>query len=169
MDNANFTQFGTAVADKEASSQFDKPIEWEAKLTDEDDTSRPSLFRLLPEGEYEFTVENTEPGETKTGKRKMTVQLIIDNPDGQGKARVDDGLILTEKAKWKLCTFWKAIGMWETAKTEGMKWKKALGKKGRLKLEQREYNGKTFNNVKAYVMPSQPSVTANNGPTVTKW
>lgn len=131
-------------------------MDWDAKLVEEESGGQ-SLFRLLPEGEYDFEIEDLEKQYAKSGAPMILLKLIILPENGQ-KARVDDRLVLTPNSRWKLNQFFKAIGQFEDAVKNGMNWDKAVYGKGRLILGHRTYDGKEYNQVKAYVIPSVPAV-----------
>lgn len=157
MENTGFAAMGKEVMD------------WDAKLV-EDEGDGQSLFRLLPEGEYDFEIEDLEKQYAKSGAPMILLKLIILPKDGR-KARVDDRLVLTPNARWKLNQFFKAIGQFEDAVKNGMNWDKAAYGKGRLVLGHRTYDGKEYNQVKEYVIPSVPAVEKGNQETgkVTGW
>lgn len=148
-----------AVADFEKMGnveQENKVLDWDTKLEDipEDDHS---LFRVVPEGDYDFEVDEILKQYSKSNLPMVLVQLIIFPVEGN-KVRVDDRIVLTEKMRWKLNQFFKSIGQFEEAQKTGMNWDKVVHGKGRLTITHRTYDGKTYNQVKAYIVPAQAAV-----------
>ncbi len=157
--------------DNKAKEGFDKfgnrqPEGQEPKktfvLTEEDfEQTGPSLYRLLPKGEYEFTVKDWKFKIADTGTEFVEVTLGVEDDDGE--ARVSDKLFLTRKSAWRLGTFFKAIGMKEEMKNcdlyNGDNWDKILEKTGRFVNGHRAgSNDKQYNEVKSYVIPLKQAV-----------
>ena len=56
-------------------------LDWNAKIEDTgSDDEAFSLFRLLPEGDYDFKVDDLEYTNSKTGKNMVVVKIIIPQP-----------------------------------------------------------------------------------------
>lgn len=99
----------------------------------------------------------------------VTVKLIIKVP-GENDVHVDDRLIFTVKAQWKLVSFFKSIGLFEEAQTSGMNWDHVPDRSGRLTLKHRVYNEKTYNQVAKYLFTTTPAVTKpNQQPATVEW
>ena len=152
-----FDKFGTAVPETENTG-------FNMTFTDEDleGGERRSLYREVPEGEYDFTVYDLEFKQSKKGDDYVYITLSIMAPDG-GEARVSDNLMCTKAAKWKLATFFKSIGMWEEVKKTGTNmavWQSTVDKKmkGRIFVFHDEWNGKVCNRVRAYIAPGVSAV-----------
>lgn len=149
---ADFSRFGTPSNNGDLGFEF---------TFDGDELDRPqqSKYRLIPEGEYAFTVSNVEPETSSKGSNMMKVTLSIELEEGE--ARVTDNLVLTQKAKWKVAAFFAAIGMWDEVKAYGVKqdtWDKCIGKAGKFINSHRKYEGKEFNQVERYLTPNTPAV-----------
>ena len=128
-------------------------LDWNAKIEDTgSDDEAFSLFRLLPEGDYDFKVDDLEYTNSKTGKNMVVVKIIIPQPEKD--VHVNDRLVLTLNMQWKLAQFFKCLGLWAKAHTVGMPWKT-----GRLHLKHRLYNGKEYNQVDKYLLPQENAVT----------
>lgn len=122
---------------------------------------RPSLYRAIPEGTYDFTVDDIEFRTSKNGNDYVMVTMVIDRPDGP--VRVSDNLVCTVKGKWKIAAFMASIGQWENVKQVGLSedfWKITIGNAGKCKIKNEEYNGKTRNRVDGYInqMPGAMAV-----------
>ncbi len=122
---------------------------------------RSSLFRAIPEGDYEFTVDDLQFKQSKSGNDYVMVTLSIDRPDGE--VRVIDNLVCTAKSKWKIAAFMASIGQWENVKQAGLTrdfWETVVGNVGKCKITNEEYNGKMRNRVGGYInqMPGAAAV-----------
>ncbi len=121
---------------------------------------RPSLYRAIPEGEYDFTVDDLQFRQSKNGNDYVMVTLSIERPDGE--VRVSDNLVCTVKGKWKIAAYMAAIGQWENVKKMGLTqdfWTMTVGNVGRCKIKNEEYNGKIKNRVESYINQT-PGVAA---------
>lgn len=133
-------------------------LDWNDKIEDTgSDDEAFSWFRLLPEGEYEFKVDDLEYTSNKAGKNMVVVKIIIPQPEGD--VHVNDRLVLTQNMQWKLCQFFKCLGLWKKAHTVGMPWDDTVGRTGKLTLKHRLYNGKEYNQVDKYLPPQENAVT----------
>lgn len=148
---ANFAQFGTAKPETETAKIDGYNIQFTGHELD-GDGERKSLYREIPEGDYDFTVFDLEFTESKKGTRMIKVILQVQAADGE--ARLTDYLVLSEGATWKAATFLSAVGLWEEAKVKGTPqelWEKSVNKTGRLTVSHEEFNGKNQNRIKAYI------------------
>ena len=108
-------------------------------------------FILLPEGEYDFTVDHFDR-ERFNGSDKMpacnkaVIYLNVETPDGVAVVR--ESLFLHTKGEGKLCAFFTAIGQRQHGQRVNMNWNAVPGAKGRAKIGIREYQGKQYNEVK---------------------
>lgn len=130
-------------------------------LTEEDfERTGPDLYRLLPKGEYEFTVKDWKFAVANTGSEYVKVTLCVEDDDGE--VRISDSLYFTRKSAWKIGNFFKSINMRKEMTGcdlyDDTNWEKILGKTGRFVNGHRENNGKQYNEVKSYVIPLVPAV-----------
>ena len=113
-------------------STNDDFLSWDGKIENE------SGFSLLPEGEYTFTVIGWEKtNSNKTGAPMAVVTLAVDHEGAQ--AQFKDYLVLSRAAEWKLCAFFRAIGLKKSGEPFIMDWNKAEGRKGRAKIKVEGY------------------------------
>lgn len=114
-------------------------------------------FILLPEGEYDFTVDHFDR-ERFNGSEKMpacnkaVIYLNVETPDGV--AIIRESLFLHTKGEGKLCAFFTAIGQRQHGQRVNMNWNAVPGARGRAKIGIREYQGKQYNEVKKYLEPA---------------
>ena len=123
-------------------------------------------FRVLPEGEYDFTVTDFARGRFE-GSAKMAAclkaELTIKIHDPEGDVTVTENLFLNRKAEWKLCQFFTAIGHRKHGETLRMNWNAVKGAKGRCKVGIRKWTGNDGkehenNEIIAFLEPSEPAV-----------
>ena len=127
-------------------------------------------FILLPEGEYDFTVDHFDR-ERHNGSEKLppcgkaVIYLRIETP--QGPAMVRHNLFLHTRTEGMICAFFTAIGQRQHGQRINMNWSAVPGAKGRAKIGVREYNGKQYNEVKRFLEPAaaaQPAAPAYQAP-----
>lgn len=120
-------------------------------------------FRVLPEGEYDFTVTDFTRGRFE-GSAKMAAcpkaELTIKIHDHDGDVTVTENLFLNRKVEWKLCQFFTAIGHRRHGETLRMNWNAVKGAKGRCKVGIRKWTGNDGkehenNEITAFLKPSE--------------
>ena len=101
-------------------------------------------YRVLPNGEYTFTVQNVERGfylKKEGGKmpdcKMLTVSLLIADPEGDVLLR--DNFYLFADNMWKAAAFFRAVGMKKPGERVRMDWNAAMGKWGRVRLTESSY------------------------------
>lgn len=140
--------------------QIEGELEWNAELT-----SDGNEFVDLPEGDYNFTVTKFDreryPGGAKIGpcpKAKLYLQIET----SQGNAIIFHNLMLHSKCMGLISSFFIAIGQKKHGEPVKMDWDKVIGSTGRCKIAKREYDGKTYNEVKKFYDPEE-SASAPTG------
>ena len=124
-------------------------------------------FRVLPEGEYDFTVSGFDrgrfPGSAKIPPCNKAVLTI--NADG---VDVKADLILFKTLEWKLAAFFRCIGQKKHGEKLVMNWDKVVGSKGRARIGIRKYekNGQTYeiNDVTEWLDPLPFTEVSDKGP-----
>lgn len=125
-------------------NSIDRALDWNDTITKE------AEFELLPEGEYNFTVESFERGRFD-GSEKMSpcpmanLTLLVSDPATGKTGRVFDSLYLNSKAEWRLSQFFTAIGQKKKGEPLVMNWNQVPGSSGRLKLTVNKYTDKNGN------------------------
>jgi hypothetical protein len=143
------------MADYNNNNVVERELDWEETIEDPG-----SDFVLLPEGEYEFTVDHFDRdrhnGSDKLPPcKKVILYLHVETP--QGTAEVRESLFLHTKGERKLYSFFICIGQGEAGKPLTMRWANVPGARGRAKFGVREYNGKQYNEVKKFLEPAAPA------------
>ncbi len=110
----------------------------------DDEITRESEFVLLPEGNYDFTVESLERGRF-AGSEKMspcnmaTLTLVVKNPETGEDVKIKDTLYLNSKAEWRISQFFLGIGQKKHGEPLRPNWNAVPGSKGRLELTVNTY------------------------------
>lgn len=132
--------------------QIERELGWDDTI--ENDSPE---FILLPEGDYDFTVDHFDrerhPGSEKLPPcNKAVLYLNVETP--QGTATVRHNLFLHTRTEGMVCAFFTAIGQRQHGQRINMNWTAVPGAKGRAKIGVREYNGKQYNEVKRFLEPA---------------
>lgn len=136
-------------------------FDWDSEIENEGGD-----FRLLPPGDYNFTVVDFERA-SFPGSEKMPpcpqAKFVLEVKNANGEiGRVRDSIFLTSKAEWRLCQFFTSIGQRPKGEKVKMDWSKVLGASGMLKLghDKRNLNDDgtpKYNAVEKYLEPAQPA------------
>lgn len=126
----------------------ERELGWEDSIAKEDD------FILLPEGDYDFTVESFErarfAGSDKVPPcNQANLKIRIDTP--QGKVYINHMLLLHSKTESFVSAFFASIGQKKKGQPCTMNWQLVPGAKGRCKVFQEPYNGNVYNKVKRFL------------------
>jgi hypothetical protein len=137
------------MADFQDINVWDRPIDEE-----------PSEFKVLPAGDYPFTVikfsrETTGEKAKNPGEPILVISLEVDG-GANGKATVFHRILWTEKLKWKQSEFFVGIGQ----RAHGDKgfvpnWNRIVGSTGYVRLKTRMYEGKMQNEVDIIIDPEK--------------
>lgn len=103
-----------------------------------------SDFILLPEGDYEFTVESFERARHNGSEKlppcnKAILKLRIETPEGV--ALVTHNLFLHTKTEGMISAFFTAIGQKKKGEKIKMNWNAVIGAKGKCKICIHEWTG----------------------------
>lgn len=134
----------------------------------EDIVGEEQQFVLLPEGEYDFivdsvnyirkTVDNVTCGYSE-------VVCRIKTPEGD--VIVKTNIKLVQKMMWKITEFFVCLGMGQVGQKFKTDWPATRGRTGRLKLSNRDYNQKKYNQIDKFLAPAQPKPTTTAVPQAT--
>lgn len=152
------------------NNQFDidREFAWD------DEIQKDNEFRLIPEGEYDFTVKSFERGRFSGSDKlppcnKAILKFGIALPDGE-EAILTKELFLHSKCEGILCAFFTCIGQRTHGERLKMEWQRVPGSRGRLKIGIRKWKGRNgedmeSNEVRAFLEPKEPK--APSAPTFT--
>lgn len=132
-------------------NDMDRELNWDDTIEKESD------FVLLPEGDYDFTVESFErarhDGSQYTPPCHMAIlKLVVETPDGS-KATINHNLYLHSSKEGQLSAFFMAIGQKKKGEPLKMNWNMVPGSTGRAKIVQKPGKkdpSKMFNNVSRF-------------------
>jgi len=128
-------------------TDFDRELSWDDEISKEDS------FVLLPEGDYNFTVESYERARHNGSEKippcnKAIVKIRVCSSEGD--VTLQHTLLLHTKMEWKLSEFFLAIGQKKPGEPLRMNWNQVPGSTGRLSLYIDTYkkDGKEYQNNK---------------------
>lgn len=130
-------------------------------------------YAVLPEGDYEFDVEEAVIQTSKRGGYQWKVTLRIDPTDGQPSRKVWEYFPETEKMQWKFAAFLKCIGLIPVdseAEFDTALMKDAVGEIGKCHLGIQPAEGPypEKNTVKAFLRPEKEAAKeAPKAPVIT--
>lgn len=124
-----------------------------------------SEFTLLPEGEYDFSVESFERGRHLGSEKlppcnKAILSLRVFDATGN-TAKITHNLFLHSKCEGILCAFFTAIGQRKHGEQLRMNWNEVVGKRGRCKIYVDKYTNKQgrevqSNKIARFLEPAEP-------------
>ncbi len=118
----------------------DREFNWDDTITKDSQD-----FILLPEGDYDFTVESYErarhPGSEKLPPcNKAIVKIRIDTEEGP--AFINHNLFLYSKTEGMLSAFFAGIGLKKKGEPLKMNWNQVPGRHGRCSVSVHTWTGK---------------------------
>ena len=140
----------------QAKVKEETELGWDSKLPAE--AAGNKEFSIPPVGEYNFMVVDVDKTFAKTsGNPMLKVRLDLQGADGC----VFDNLVISEKAMFKLISFFESVGVKEKGKPMtigvGDAALEAMNKEGRCKIKHETYNGEVRAKVDKYiVLESKP-------------
>lgn len=144
-------------------ADYDEALGW-----DDEATASDTEYTVLEPGEYAYRVDGFERGRFD-GSDKMgpcpvaKLTLSCSNAAGQ-QGTVVTRLYLTKRQQWKLTQFFKSCGLIDASLPDGqayrMPWDQVRGAIGRAEIGNHTHQGRTYNEVKRFVVPeAQPKRT----------
>lgn len=118
--------------------------EMERELGWDDEIEKDSDFTLLPEGDYDFTVESFERGRHPGSEKlppcnKAMLKIRIDSEEGT--AVISHNLFLHTKTEGMISAFFSSIGQKKKGEKVKMNWNAVIGATGRCKVIVRKWKG----------------------------
>lgn len=134
----------------QVTNKIDRELGWDDEITEDG-----IEFIILQPGDYNFTVKGFErqrfEGSAKMPACPMAViDLAIIDPKTGREVIVKRNLFLHTKTEWTIGQFFTSIGLKRKGEPFRPNWNAIAGKTGRLKLNNSEYNGKTYNEVETF-------------------
>lgn len=137
-----------------------REIAWGEEIVGEE-----QQYVLLPEGEYDFIVDGVQYMRKTIENVTCGYSEIVCRVKTQyGDVIVKTNIKLVQKMMWKITEFFVCIGMGRVGEKFKTDWPATRGRSGRLKISNREYNGKKYNQVDRFIAPIQatPQVATAN-------
>jgi len=107
----------------------------------------------LEPGLYVFKVKAFEPSASQSSGVPLSMVTMLlyspDSPTPVGKIR--DWFPMTRKAEWKICAYFRTIGMKKHGQPLRMDWPGSVGKFGICQIIEEEYNRNIRAKVGAYI------------------
>ena len=139
-----------------ANNTIDREFAWDDVIEND------SVFELIPEGEYDFTVKSFARGRHNGSDKlpacnKAILTLAIQTPNGERE--LTHNLFLHTKTEGMLCAFFTGIGQRTHGQKLHMDWNRVQGAKGRCKISIRKWVGKdgtekSSNEIKQFLEPA---------------
>ena len=118
---------------------MEKEIGWDEEIENEG-----GGFTLLKEGDYDFEVVEFKRGR-HNGSAKMPAcnkAMLKLRVSGGGKSTtIEENLFLHSKVEWKLCQFFRSIGLKVSGEKVRMDWSRVPGAKGRCHVIVEKWKG----------------------------
>lgn len=145
-----------------------KEYAWDAVIPEEDIKDE---FTLLPDGDYEFSIAKIERSRfqpTDSSKMKEAcpmaiVHILISNPATGNDVELQQRLFLIPRLSWQIAQLFDSIGTHKKGTPLQLNWN-IIGKTGMVKVNHREYNGNTFNNIQKFISAEDANKKANYVP-----
>ena len=134
-------------------SEMERELGWDDEIEKDG-----SDFILLPEGDYDFTVESFERGRHNGSEKlppcnKAILKLRIETPEGT--ALINHNLFLHTRTEGMISAFFTSIGQKKKGEKIKMNWNAVIGAKGCCKVGIHEWTGnygekRQGNNIKKF-------------------
>lgn len=127
-----------------------------------------SEFEAIPAGTYDFEVEEVGRKQYNGGDKMgpcpiAAVRCRIVGGAQDGRVFFCD-VYLNSKVSWKIRQFFVCLGMHPADAPKEQKvrmdWSRAVGRRGRVRLGTRTYDGREYTDVKEWLKPSAPAAPA---------
>lgn len=112
---------------------------------DEEFTADEQEFKPLPDGDYDFQVQNFERSNYEGSEKLppcMKVAVTLSCTDGVNTGKVIENFYLSKSSEWKIGSFLRAVGLKEKgAPTRPSLIGQSIGLTGRCKIASRKWTG----------------------------
>ena len=121
-------------------------------------------YVLLEPGEYEFVIDSIDYDDHNGSAKippcgKVIVNLHVDTD--KGRAFLKNNFYICKEGAGLMAAFMKSIGeLKDGQKTFTPDWDAYVNKTGIVKVNHREYNGNTYNNVDKFLPPKKKAASA---------
>ena len=145
-----------------ATDNMERELGWE------DEIEKDSIFELVPDGDYDFTVTAFERGRHPGGgdgklppcnKAILTIEVT----NGANTTSLRHNLFLHTRTEGMICAFFTAIGMRRKGEALRPDWSAVIGRTGRCKVGKRVYDGNEYNDIKKFYEPEDTAPSFQKG------
>lgn len=141
------------------SNEMGTAIGWDEERIE--NPNEGSEFITLPDGKYSFTVAKFERGRFEGSAKmcacpKAILTLEIDGAE-LGTVSHKHNLYLNKKCEGLLCQFFVSVGLRKHGDPLVLAWNQLVGQSGLCEMGQRTHNDKTYNDVKKFLDPPEPT------------
>ena len=134
----------------------------------DDEIEKGADYVLLPEGEYDFTIESFERGRFEGSDKvpacpRAELKVKVETPEGV--CLMNESLLLYDRMQWKLAEFFLSIGAEEVNEKVKMNWNIVPRATGRAIIEQRADRkdpSKKYNHVKKFLPKAKKEYKAGS-------
>ncbi len=143
--------------------EIEREMDWDDEIEVSDG------YTLLPEGEYDFTVEGFERSRYEGGKKippckRALLKLRVTAPEGT--TIINESFLLHKSMEWKLSEFFLSIGAEKINRKVKMNWQLVPQATGRALVEvtpDRDNPEKKYNHVKKFLPKPKKQFTFKAG------
>ena len=134
----------------------------------DDEIEKGADYVLLPEGEYDFTIESFERGRFEGSDKAPAcprAELKVKVETSEGVCIMNESLLLYDRMQWKLAEFFLSIGAEEVNGKVKMNWNIVPRATGRAIIEQRADRkdpNKKYNHVKKFLPKAKKEYKAGS-------
>lgn len=151
-------------------SMVDHEFGWDDEISNEG-----TPFRVVPEGDYKFTIVGFEkgrhqpqPGGKLPACNKAILTVRVNDPSDGAEVDLVYNLFLHSSQEWKLCEFFVGIGRKKHGEPLRMDWSNMIGVTGMCHVKVRKYKNRDgqerdSNEISKWFEPPQaPAFQAGN-------
>ncbi|UPU39310.1 DUF669 domain-containing protein [Erysipelothrix sp. Poltava] len=129
------------------NNQVERELGWDDEIQDDGED-----FIILKPGNYDFVVKKFERGRFDGSEKMPTcnmalVTITVEDPDTGRQVDVQNRILLHRKTEWTISAFFASLGMKKKGEKIKPQWNMIVGKVGKCKIKNREYNGNLYNEV----------------------
>lgn len=139
-------------------------IGWDDEVSEKDageNANQQDEFAILPDGIYPCEVKKIERGSHKGSTKlppcnKVKIGVVLDG-GSLGRGWANHNFFMHTSTLWKIYQFLEAVGLRKKGDTtaSAIPWSKVTkGMTARCEVTHREYQGKTYNEVKSWFPPA---------------
>lgn len=153
MTNNAFSKFG------EPQDKDNQVLSWDT-VQEIGEIQEAQEYVLLPNGIYRYTIVDLEKkifeGSDKLPQCPQATVTFVIHGGELGDSKVYRNFFLTQKTSWTYKQLFLTLRLVKENSNGLIPWDKLIGQTGVAEVNQREYDGKTYNNIKYFLAPNDP-------------